>query len=266
MKRLILLVLIMLAACTTPRGLQPEDIPTRASINDLATSIPLTQNAPPTPFNETQTGFTSVDNGLTDLSGWRYVVQLNFTGVFADTPRQANAAAQAEVSFNQLGSARHVIVTTSGALIGQTDNTSYEAVRLGPDAFLVDSTGCKKNTDASKTAADLRAGQLVGGVSRATPGGKRATINGQDVYFYTFSEGDLVLPSIRIGDNGQVNLTSGEMWISPAHNAVVRFYLNLDVTNVVIFDKQLPVTGQVTMRYDLYDIGNSFNITTPFGC
>ena len=56
------------------------------------------------------------------------------------------------------------------------------------------------------------------------------------------------------------------MWISPAHNAVVRFYLNLDVTNVVIFDRQLPVTGQVTMRYDLYDIGSDFNITTPFGC
>ncbi|MBI1259193.1 MAG: hypothetical protein GC204_17115 [Chloroflexi bacterium] len=260
------LALTVLAACTTPRGLQPGDIPTRASINDLSTSIPLTENAPPTPFNNTQTGFTSVDNGLNDLSGWRYVVQLNFTGVFADTPRQANATAQAEVSFNQLASARHVIVTTSGELIGQTGDTSYEAVRLGPDAFLVRGGTCYQANDDAKTAADLRAGQLVGGVSRATPGGKRATINGQDVYFYTFDAGDLVLPSIRIGDNGQVNMTSGEMWISPAHNAVVRFYLNLDVTNVVLFDRQLPVTGQVTMRYDLYDIGSSFNITTPFGC
>ncbi|MEO8398003.1 MAG: hypothetical protein ABI700_33725, partial [Chloroflexota bacterium] len=251
---------------TTPRGLQPQDIPTRASISNLSTSIPLTENAPPTPFNNVQTGFTSVDNGLTDLPGWRYVVQLNFTGVFADTPRQANATALAEVSFNQLASARHVIVTTSGALIGQTENTSYEAVRLGPDAFLVRDNTCYQGSGDAKTAADLRAGQLVGGVSRATPGGKRATINGQDVYFYTFDPSDLILPSIRIGDNGQVNMSSGEMWISPEHNAAVRFYLNLDVTNVVIFDKQLPVTGQIQIRYDLYDIGSDFNITTPFGC
>jgi hypothetical protein len=35
---------------------------------------------------------------------------------------------------------------------------------------------------------------------------------------------------------------------------------------VVIFDRQLPVTGQVVMRYDLYEIGEAFNITVPFGC
>ena len=270
MKRLHWLILLTalsaFATACTPRGLHPQDIPTRASLNDLSTSIPLTQNAPPAPFNNTQTGFTSVDNGLANLPGWRYVVQLNFQGNFSDTPRTANASAQAEVSFNQLGSSRHLLVNTSGELIGQNDNTSYEVVQLGPDNFLVRNGACEKNTAAAKTTANLQAGQLVGGVSRATPGGKRATINGQDVYFYTFAASDLILPSIRIGDNGSVNMNSSEMWISPAHNAVVRFYLNLDVTNVVIFDKQLPVSGQIQIRYDLYDIGNAFNITTPFGC
>ncbi|HVU11656.1 MAG TPA: hypothetical protein VHD90_10270, partial [Phototrophicaceae bacterium] len=66
--------------------------------------------------------------------------------------------------------------------------------------------------------------------------------------------------------NGKIQLDSGELWISPSPHAVVRFYLNLDVDNVVIFDQQLPVTGQIQIRYDLYDIGNAFNITTPFGC
>ena len=48
--------------------------------------------------------------------------------------------------------------------------------------------------------------------------------------------------------------------------AVVRFYVNLDVENAFIFDRQLPVTGQVILRYDLYDIGVVPNITVPFGC
>src|SRR5664279_5479180 len=114
LKRLCALVLLIAAAACTPRGLQPQDIPTRASISDLSTSQPLTENAPPPPYNGTVTAFSSVDNGLADLSGWRYVVQLDFVGVFASTPRAANASAQEEVSFNQLGSAWHLLVNTSG--------------------------------------------------------------------------------------------------------------------------------------------------------
>ncbi len=268
LKRLIwlLLALTALSACTTPRGLQPEDIPTRASLDSLSTAIPLTENAPPAPFAGTVTRFNSVDTGLAELPGWRYVVQLDFNGVFADTPRETTASARAEVSFNQLGSARRILVSTSGELLGQTEDTTYEAVRLGPDNFLVQNGACTTDTASARTATDLQAGQLVGGVTRATPGGRRATINGEDVYNYTFAAEDLLLPSIRIGDNGSFTLTSGELWLSPTRQAVVRFYLNLDVTNVVIFDRQLPVSGQVRMRYDLYDVGSAFNITTPFGC
>jgi hypothetical protein len=270
LKRLISLILaltaLIVAACTTQRGLQPDDIPTRASLDSLSTGVPLTENAPPAPFAGTVTSFNSVDNGLAALSGWRYTVQLDFDGVFADTPREAKASAHAEVSFNQLGSARRVLVNSSGELIGQTEDTSFEAVRLGPDNFLVQNGACSTGSAAAETAAGLGAGQLVGGVTRADPGGRRATINGEDVYLFTFAQSDLLLPSIRIGDNGSVNMTSGEMWISPTREAVVRFYLNLDVTNVVIFDRQLPVSGQVRMRYDLYDVGSEFNITTPFGC
>lgn len=256
----------VLAACTTPRGLRPEDIPTLASLSALETALPLTQNAPPAPYNGTVTSFSSIDNGLTNLAGWRYVVQLDFDGTFAETPREANASAHAEVSFNQLASARHILLSTSGELIGQGENTNYEAVQLGEDAFLVNSGACARNSPDAKTAASLRAGDLVGGVRQATPNGKRATINGQDVYAYNFEVGDLLLPRIRVGDGGLVTLTGGELWISPSHNAVIRFYLNLDVYNVVLFDRQLPVTGQARMRYDLYDVGNAFNITTPFGC
>ncbi len=215
LKRLIsiwfILLLVLLAACNTSRGLEPQDIPTLANFNEVATTLPLTQNAPPPPINGLVTDFSAIDAHLPDLSGWRYIVQLEFNGVFARTPRQATASAQAQVWFNQLASARRVQLTTSGELIGQTENNSYEAVRLGPDAFLVRGGSCLTNApNAAQTAADLQAGQLVGGVRQAMPGGKRATINGIDVYAFTFAESDLILPSIRIGDGGSVKLSSGE--------------------------------------------------------
>lgn len=263
---LLVLILTLLAACNS-RGQVPADVPTQASVEDSMTAFPLTQFAPPTPYNRPVTAFDHVDNRLNELSGGRYIVQLEFTGVFARTPREANASARAEVQFNQVASARRVILNTSGELIGQADGSGYEAVRLGPDAFLVRDGLCLSGAqDAAETASDLSAGALIGGVRSAIPGGRRAVINGEDSYFYTFDPADLVLPSLRVGDEGRITYQSGELWIAPAHNAVTRFYLNLDIENVVIFDRQLPVTGTVIIRYDLYDAGTAFNITVPFGC
>ncbi|MFN8449490.1 MAG: hypothetical protein U0521_13110 [Anaerolineae bacterium] len=111
------------AACTTPRGLQPERH-TDSSLSDMATALPAHQNAPPAPFNGTLTGFANVDNTLTALPGWRYLVQLDFEGVFADTPRQATLARGSLVQPTGVGAAdRH---QTSGELIGQEEDTSVK--------------------------------------------------------------------------------------------------------------------------------------------
>ncbi|MBZ0300114.1 MAG: hypothetical protein K8J31_10250, partial [Anaerolineae bacterium] len=92
-----------------------------------------------------------------------------------------------------------------------------------------------------------------------------ATLNSQEAWQYQFATEDLNLPAIRLDDDGTLNAT-GELWVAPESNVVVRFYVNLDVENAFIFDRQLPVTGQVILRYDLYDIGDVPNITIPFGC
>jgi hypothetical protein len=208
--------------------------------------------------------FPEIDAQLGSLDGWRYVVTLEFSGIFARTPRETSAAANAEVWFNQLASARRVVVETSGELVGQQEDSAFEAVRMEPDAFLVREETCNTGDDA-ETAADLRAGLLVGGVRNATPTGQKATLNGEEVWQYRFTQDDLNLPAIRLDEN--VTLTAnGELWVAPEHNAVIRFYVNLDVENAFIFDRQLPVTGQVIVRYDVYDIGVQPNITVPFGC
>jgi len=272
---IILAALIILAASACD-GRRDDPIPTLASLNDLATSLPLTQNPPPTPFDRPQTAFAQIDAGLTRLDGWRYVVQLAFDGTFARTPRETHARTQAEVWYNQLASARRVVVDSEGELIGQTENIQYEAVRLGPDAFLIRdgvclSAGTQGASQDAALAADLRAGDLVGGVSLAEPTGRSAVINGATVWQYNFSSEALVVPSIRTVEGGYVVFDSGELWIAPnidgsGRGAVVRFYVNLTVENAIIFDRQLPVSGTVVLRYDLYDAGTAVNISVPFGC
>jgi hypothetical protein len=98
------------------------------------------------------------------------------------------------------------------------------------------------------------------------PAGRRATLNGEEVWLYSFAPEDLVLPSVRLADGGTMTVESSELWIAPARNAVVRFWANIDLENAVLLDRQLPVTGRLILRYDLFDVGTAVNITVPFGC
>jgi len=267
---LLTLITFLLAACQQSAVEDIEDIPTIAVIEDLATVFPLTQNAPPAPFNDTVTAFARVDNGLSDLAGWRYVVTLQFDGVFARTSRAIAGSARAEVWFNQLASARRITFATDGPLFEETGQVVYEAVRLARDAFLVRDSMCAQNLAGqagdAQTAADIGAGDLVGGVARAFPAGRRAVINGQDVYSYRFDDVDLVVPSVRLGDGSSQRIISYDLWIAPSAAAVTRLYVNLEVENVMLLDSQLPVSGQIIIRYDLHDVGTPSNISVPNGC
>lgn len=265
---LILLVLLglLLSGCRSTRGQRLEDIPTLVpDIDVFATQQIQTQNAPPPGFRD-GVSFPEIDANLRSLPGWHYTVLFEFTGQFSQTPRQTDAMATADVWFNQLGSARRIVFSTSGDLLGQGEAADWEAVRLGPDAFLVQDGICMSNVaqDAA-TAADLTAGELIGGVSAARPVGRTAVINGANAYLYEFDLTDVVLPPVEVLDGGTLTGT-GELWVAPEHNAVVRYYATLDVTNARVFGRTLPVDGRVAIRYDLTDIGTPFNIAQPFGC
>jgi hypothetical protein len=235
-------------------------------VNELATAQVLTENAPPAGFRE-PLAFPAIDQGLEELSGWRYLVQMEFEGAFARTSRPAQVSTSAEVWFNQIASSRRVVFETSGSLTDDEEGSTYEAVRMGPDAFLVRENTCLSNAgESAETAADLSAGTLIGGVFRAVSAARMAVINGQQAWHYDFTTADLNLPNIVLADGGQVTATGGELWVAPEHGVAVRFYINLDVENARVFGNQLPVTGQVIMRYDLFDIGIVPNISVPFGC
>ena len=259
---------VLLVACRD-QDLRPDEITTRIpSVEMMATYQMMTENAPPPGFRDA-VSFPLIDNNLPLLSDWRYESRMQFDGVFARTPRQVTATASANVWYRQLGNYRRVVVTGMGDLLGQEGVTELEGVRLGDDTFLVRDHVCAaSNTEAAALAANLRAGDLIGGVANAVPDGARATINGEDVWRYTFTVNDLELPQLQLDMSSLVVMTSGELWIAPEHNVVIRFYVNLDVENGMIrlFDNTLPLTGTLLLRYDLYDIGIDPNITQPYGC
>lgn len=264
---LLLLALAVGAGCRSQRNQSPEAVPTVASLDALATALPLTQNAPPAPWNLEQTGFDRIDGGLNNLPGAHYTVRLEFDGAIAETGQTVNASAQADVTLDQLTSARRVLLSTQGELIGQPENSSFEAVRLGEDAYLLRDGMCLSGGgNDAQAAANLSAGDLIGGVTRTLPAGRQAVINGEPVYAYSVNPGDLRLPAVQQGDNSRVTVDSAELWISPARGAVVRFYVNLSVENVTLLGRPAPVTGTLLLRYDADQLGAPNNISIPFGC
>ncbi|MEM6530542.1 MAG: hypothetical protein AAF653_19750 [Chloroflexota bacterium] len=260
------LVMVIVAGCRG-RGITPDDIPTLIpSIEDYATSEFMTENAPPPGFRDA-VAFPQVDENLRELEGWRYVMLLEFEGVFSQTNRPTVARAEATVWYNQLGSARRVLVESSGDLLQRPEGELFEAVSLGPDAFLVRNQNCLANAEEdARTAASIAAGELLGGVRRGLPTGQRAIINNVESWRYDFAVEDMNLPAVRFAEDTTISDLSAELWVAPEFNAVSRYWVTLQLNNGRLLSNDLPVVGELRLRFDLYDVGDIPNISVPFGC
>lgn len=263
-KLIIPLVIVLLSAC---RPVAPQELPTVIpSVDALATAVVLTENAPPPGYRE-PISFERVDRNLRELEGWRYTLSFDFDGVFAQTGRETSAQTTATVWFNQISGAQRVMVESVGELLQRAEPEAFEAVQLGDDVFLIRRGSCLVNVEAdARAAAGIAAGDLIGGARDAYPVGRRAMVNGQQAWEYHFELDDLNLPSVRFVEDTRVTRMTGEMWIAPETDTVVRYWVTLDIENARLLLNDLPVTGQLRLRYDLHDVGELPNISVPFGC
>ncbi len=275
MARLLLvcvITLMFLTACnrdTTP-------IPTRIpSIEALATSEFLTVIAPPEGLRD-GVSLPRIDDNLVLLPNWRSEASFSFDGVFSGTPRTITAQTGIRTWYNQVGNRRRVLLDGSGELFGDDDFPVREGVRLGGEAYLLIDGVCYGAADGDAALlADLRIGDVLGGVRFAPVGGpiggEQRVLHGQTVWRYDVTLDAIDVPLLSLSETSAITAVQGELWVArvaPNQNVAVRYYVNLQVENVVLrlFDASLPLTGTLQLRYDLYDIGINPNITPPNGC
>ncbi|MBN1202089.1 MAG: hypothetical protein JXJ20_09560 [Anaerolineae bacterium] len=254
-----------MAACTPPDSDQP--VPTVADINQLPTSIFLTENAPPPGFGEV--AFNPIDANLSDRQGWTYTATGRFEGTFAGTDEPAEGTFEAQVWANELGEARRVVLQIEGVALSPEEKLlTLEGVRLSNDYYIVDNNGqCTVGGDSASVIADLSAGQLIGGVVRAVPTGHQQAIDGMQTWQYTFALQDMRFPAVHVGADSRVT-PEADLWIAPEINAVLLFEATLTVENVRILSAERPVSGTLYLRYELSvtDLDVLPNISIPHGC
>lgn len=254
-----------LAACQVAEP-APEPLPTLVDIAALPTTDFLTQNAPPVGFDEVS--FDPLDRALGERLGWAYTIVGEFEGTFVDTGEPAEGDFTLQVWADELGEARRAIFEIEGLALAQQEFVRLEGVRLSNDTYVVDINGqCSPGDEGSSVVADLSAGQLIGGVARATPTGHRDTIDDVPVWQYTFAPEVLRLATIR-GEPDSAISVEADLWIAPGVNAVARFEASVEVANARVLTSERAVSGTLFLRYDLdlTQIDTRPNISIPHGC
>jgi hypothetical protein len=270
------LCLFVLAGCSIGTATDsPPVIATLASFDTLPTARFLTQNAPPPGFGTVQVD--PIDRYLTDHSGWAYTVTGSFDGHFDNSGDSVRGRLRARVQSNELGQTRRVVLEVEGrAFLPDEALLALEGVRWSNDYYVVDVNGaCSVDQGGSigggLSLGDLSAGQILGGVRDASPTGHRATLQGLDVWEYTFAPEQMRLPAIFRTPASAVDVDT-ELWIAPAINAVLRYDVTAAVSGVHLLwaDRATasPVSGTLELRYELdvplLDVPP--NIAIPHGC
>jgi hypothetical protein len=264
------MVLVMgIAGCTASEPETP--LPTLIDLTQLPTSRFLTENAPPAGWGSLE--LEPINRFLADHhQSWTYTVSGSFVGTFDADGQPAEGHFEAVVQVNELGQSQRVVLTADGSAFLNEASLKLEGVRFSNDYYVVDINGrCSKNEESGSAIADLSAGQLIGGVSRAIPTGHRQEIEGIPAWQYTFAPTDARLPAIHRTPDSYVALAA-DLWIAPDLNAVLQYEVTATVQKVYILwadqTASSTVSGTLYLRYDLSipDLDVVPNISIPHGC
>lgn len=265
----LLISVMLLAACDRLLGDEDIVLPTQASLDfdQYQTAIVFTQNAPPTGFETV--AFPQIDDNLITTVYSRFEINLYLeNGYYSDTGEPVGQGyMRLRVWNDEFNVARHLQMEFLGDVFAGS-SSNLDIVRISNDYYMVDVNGvCITDPSVIAEIANLNAGQLIGGFEFAQPTGRQDTVNGIEVWQYGFDPQYVNRPAVELlADTSAVDLLTGEVWVSPQYNVVVRYGIEMNVHRVRLLFGDREVTGRLRFQYDVFDIGVPPNISIPNGC
>lgn len=265
----LLLSAMLLAACDRLLGKDEIVLPTQASLDfdHYQTVIVFTQNAPPAGFETV--AFSQVDDNLITTVYSRFEINLYLeNGYYSDTGQPVEQGyMRLRVWNDEFHVARHLQMEFLGDVFAGS-SSNLDIVRISNDYYMVDVNGvCITDPSVIAEIANLNAGQLIGGFEFAQPTGRQDTINGVEAWQYGFDPQYVNRPAIQLtSETSAVDLLTGEVWVSPHYNIVVRYGIEMNIHRATLLFGNREVTGRLRFQYDVFNIGDPPNISIPNGC
>ncbi len=265
----ILVTILMLAACDRITGEdEPVVIPTLAELNfeEYQTAIVFTQNAPPPGFDSV--AFPEISDNLITTVYSRFEVTAYFEGHYSVTGEAVNDAYLRVLARNdEYNVARYIRIEFLGDVFSG-GSSNLDIARFGNDYYMVDVNGiCTTDSAIVGELANLRAGQLIGGIEFAQPTGRRGYINGIQSWQYGFDPQFINWPAIELdSETSELDFLTGEIWVAPEPNIVVSYTIELNVHRAKLMFGEREVTGRLRYQYNVFDIGVPLEIPKPNGC
>lgn len=261
---------LCLIACLLVVGCEAQVLPTQTSLEIAQTVAFVTQNAPPVGFDQ-GVRFAPIDRNLEALPHWHTQLIIRFEGFFAGSTQAISGTLRADIFSNQVSGERRVVLRAEGDAFALAEGRNVEGVRLGNTFYFVDQNGaCSVVTDDPnrRRVAELRIGDLIGGVRFAQHTYGRKTERNMALWQYGFVPSEIDLPLITPTQGGTISVLSGDLWIAPSLNAVADYTLTLRLESalVPIFQGNKQLSGTLTIIYSLLESGTLYNIAIPFGC
>lgn len=264
----ILIASVLLAACDQILGEdEPVIIPTVADMdfNQFQTALVFTANAPPTGFDTI--AFPEVDDNLITTVYSRFEINVYFDGYDSNTAEALNGYMRLQSWNDEQHVSRQVkIEFVNDVFSGGSSN--LDIVRISNDYYMLDANGiCTYDPALIGDIANLRAGQLIGGIQFAQPTGRKEVVNNLMAWQYGFDPQFVNGPAVEFAEETSVfDLLTGEIWVNPEHNIVLRYAIEMNVHKARLLFGNREVTGRLRYQYDVHDIGIQPNISIPNGC
>ncbi len=244
-----------------------DPVPTQADFESLGTSTVLTAQAPPANFSEIN--YAVIDDKLAQLPYSHTTIHVRFTGVYDDNGERAEGSMEYNAFTNNLSNSRIVQLKFEGDIFADTDGATLTAARISNSYFMITlNNDCVTAEEEVAVFANLRPGQLIGGVSNAGPTGRKDVADdvrvGVEIYEYGFAPEAVVPPQIQT--SADLDFLVGTVWVAPELQVVTQYIVEMNVQNATLFYGKRAVSGRLRYEYNVSEVDIEPNISIPNGC
>lgn len=263
----VLLASMLLAACDSILGDNAEPSPTifDQSFEEYQTSLPFTVNAPTPGFESVS--FPEIDDNLPTVSYTKFDVTVTFDGYYTDTSEPVNGYMRLTAWNDEFNGSRQIQIEFEGDVFsGGASN--LDVVRIVNQYYMINPNGvCITDPGQVSELANIRAGQLIGGIEYAEPTSNVEEIDGIQTWQYGFDEQFINPPAIQFeGENNEIDYLAGAIWVSPEYNIVMRYTVEMNVHRATLLFGERPVTGRILYQYDVDVLEEPPAISIPNRC